>query len=606
MCGIVGYLGPRQAKDVVLDALKRLEYRGYDSAGIAVHTGKRVVVVKATGKIKTLEGRLRDMDVRGHLGIGHTRWATHGRPNDVNAHPHRCGPVVIVHNGIIENYLEIKERLEKENGSRFSSETDTEVVACLIASKYRGDLLEALMEAAQELEGSYAIVAISEEEPSRMVACRKDSPLILGVGDNEILFASDIPALLPYTNRIVALEDGEFVSVDQGGYAFYRGGERIDKPVKVISWSPVLAEKAGYKHFMQKEIFEQPRAVADTISSLFCVDDGSFGLFERGFEKRVKSAKRIRLVACGTSFHACLVSRYWFDRFSRLPVEVEIASEFRYRDLALCGDDLCIFVSQSGETADTLAALRMCKKSGCITVGVCNVMESSIAREAEAVVYTLAGPEIGVASTKAFTTQLAVLFIMSLYLGCVFGHLTERDAVRIYSPMLYIPGLIEEVLRLDAEIKRLAQSFLKTEHFLYLGRYLNYPIALEGALKLKEISYIHAEGYAAGEMKHGPIALIDEQMPVVVLAPCDKVYHKVKGNIEEVKARGGVVIAFTDKGNEELRGKCDWVFHLPKTVEYLTPFVYVIPLQLFAYHVASLKGCDVDQPRNLAKAVTVE
>ncbi len=606
MCGIVGYLGRRRAVDVIIDALKRLEYRGYDSAGIAIHDGKRIRIVKKQGKISALEEELRGRDLEGNTGIGHTRWATHGRPNDINAHPHRSGPIVLVHNGIIENYLELKERLSKDNGSRFVSDTDTEVVAALIHSKYRGDLLEAVLEATEELSGSYAIVVMSESEPGRIIAYRKDSPLILGVGEGEFLIASDIPAILPYTNKIIVLEDYEALEITEDGYRILKGGRPVLKEPKRVSWSPALAEKAGYKHFMQKEIFEQPRAISDTISSLISIDSMDFGLFENGFSQVLKRAKRIRLVACGTSYHACLTSRYWFDRFSRIPVEVDIASEFRYRDLTLSSDDLCIFVSQSGETADTLAALRMCNRADCITVGVCNVMESSIAREARAVVYTLAGPEIGVASTKAFTTQLAVLFLMSIYLGVVRGALSRDEARSLCEPLLYIPGMVEEALKLDEPLRELSRGYMKREHFLYLGRYLNYPIALEGALKLKEISYIHAEGYAAGEMKHGPIALIDENMPVVVLAPQDKVYEKVRANIEEVKARSGTVIAFTDRGNSDLDDKCDHVFYLPKAVEYLTPFVYVIPLQLLAYHIASLKGCDVDQPRNLAKAVTVE
>ncbi len=604
MCGIVGYFGNRNALEVILDALKRLEYRGYDSAGVAIHLGSRIEIVKRKGKIRVLEGELRRRELRGNLGIGHTRWATHGRPNDINAHPHRSGCIVVVHNGIVENYLELKEELSRTNN--FTSETDTEVVAALINHHYRGDLLEAVLEAARRLKGSYAIVALCDHEPTRMVAYRKDSPLILGVGDGEFILASDIPAILPYTNRVVPLEDHEAVVIGRDGFRILKDGKPVEKQPKVISWSPALAEKAGYKHFMQKEIFEQPRAIADTISSLVSLDTMDFGLFKPEFEERLKEASRVRLVACGTSYHACLVARYWFDRFSRIPVEVEIASEFRYRDLSLDASDLCVFVSQSGETADTIAALRMCNEAGCTTVGVCNVMESTIARESGAVVYTLAGPEIGVASTKAFTTQLVVLFLLAVRLGMVRGCLWQEEAKSICEPLLYVPGLVEEALRLDGFLRELAQVHMKREHFLYLGRYLNYPIALEGALKLKEISYIHAEGYAAGEMKHGPIALIDENMPVVVLAPKDKVYDKIRANIEEVKARSGIVIALTDKGNRDLNDKCDTVIHVPATVDYLTPMVYVVPLQLFAYHVASLKGCDVDQPRNLAKAVTVE
>ncbi|BAT71765.1 glucosamine--fructose-6-phosphate aminotransferase (isomerizing) [Thermosulfidibacter takaii ABI70S6] len=605
MCGIVGYLGNRNAIEIILDALKRLEYRGYDSAGVAVFDGKKIGIVKRKGKIRDLENAIRGLELSGTVGIGHTRWATHGKPDDINAHPHRCGPIVLVHNGIIENYLELKEMLQQGNGNSFYSETDTEVVACLIASNYKGNLLKAVLESVKQLKGSYALVVMSEQEPDKLMVYRKDSPLILGVGENEFFVASDIPAILPYTNRIIALEDDECAVIERSGFKIFKEGGVVVKEPKVINWTPALAEKAGYKHFMQKEIFEQPRAIADTISAYYSAD-GNFGLFQAPFIKKLEQVKRVRLVACGTSYHACLVSRYWFDRFTTLPVEVDIASEFRYRDLVIEPEDLCIFVSQSGETADTLAALRICNKANAVTVGICNVMESTIARESQSVVYTMAGPEIGVASTKAFTTQLVVLFLISVYLGYLQGTLPHEEVVTLCDPLLYVPGLVEETLKLNYILKSLANKFMKTEHFLYLGRYLNYPIALEGALKLKEISYIHAEGYAAGEMKHGPIALIDENMPVVVLAPVDKVYEKIRSNIEEVKSRSGIVIAFTDKGNQELEGKCDHVFYLPKTEEYLTPFLYVIPLQLFAYHVAALKGCDVDQPRNLAKAVTVE
>ncbi len=559
MCGIVGYIGKNDALPVIINALKMLEYRGYDSAGVAVFDGKTIRIVKRKGKIRELEQELSSKALKGTVGIGHTRWATHGRPDDINAHPHRCGPIVLVHNGIVENYLELKEKLQRENGNSFCSETDTEVIACLISSKYRGNLVEAVLEAVKELKGSYALVVMSEKEPEKIVAYRKDSPLILGVGDGEYFVASDIPALLPYTNRVVALEDDECAVLKRDGYLLLKNGREFSKEPKVVHWSTAMADEAGYRHIMQKEIFEQPKAVADTLNAYYSAE-GEFGLFEESFSQKLIEAERIRLVACGTSYYACMVSRYWFDRFSRLPVDVDIASEFRYRDLHIDKRDLCIFVSQSGETADTLAALRLCNSSGATTVGVCNVMESTIARESQAVVYTLAGPEIGVASTKAFTTQLAVLFLMAVYMGWIREHLSKDEVKSMCNPLVYIPGLMEEVLRLDGSLRDLARVYMKKEHFLYLGRYLNYPIALEGALKLKEISYIHAEGYAAGEMKHGPIALIDEQMPVVVVAPPDKVYEKIRSNIEEVKARSGIVIAFNPKFNTELEKICYHIF----------------------------------------------
>ena len=609
MCGIVGYLGERNVVDVVVEALKRLEYRGYDSAGIGVIKNGRIEIVKIKGKIRDLEEALKGRDLRGNIGIGHTRWATHGRPTDVNAHPHRCGSIAVVHNGIIENYREVKEEL-LEQGYSFCSQTDTEVIACLIERFYRnvGNLFEAVKLASRRLRGSFAIVVLSEHEPDVLVGYKKESPLILGLGDGEYFFASDIPAILPYTNRIIPLEDDDCVLVRREGFMIVNGERIVKREPIIISWSPVLAEKTGYKHFMQKEIFEQPRAIADTISGLYSFDSDEFYLFENeSFVDRLKSIERIVAIACGTSFHACLVGKFWLEKYARLPIEVDIASEFRYRDSVIDERTLCIFVSQSGETADTLAALKMCKSKGALTMGIVNVMGSSIAREATEVIYTHAGPEIGVASTKAFTCQLAVLYVFSLFMAKIRGILSSEEISRKYQELLKVPRLVEAVLEKDKGILELALRFLEAKNFLYLGRHLSFPIALEGALKLKEISYIHAEGYAAGEMKHGPIALIDKEMPVVVVAPKDRVYDKTKANIEEVKTRDGIVIALTQESNKELSNMVDYVIYFPDVKdEELSPFLSVVPLQLFAYHVAERKGLDVDQPRNLAKSVTVE
>ncbi len=605
MCGIVGYLGERNAVEVVLDALKRLEYRGYDSAGIGVISEGKLKVVKTKGKIRDLEAVLKEHDIKSKVAIGHTRWATHGKPTDVNAHPHVCDGIAVVHNGIIENYMELKEELASK-GYSFKSQTDTEVIACLIRECYKGSLLDAVYEASQKLVGSFAIAVICEKEPDIIVGYKKESPLVLGVGEREYLLASDIPALLPYTNRIIPLEDGDCILITTEGFVVLNKGREVKREILTVSWSPVLAEKTGYKHFMQKEIFEQPRAIADTIHGIYSFEEDRFYLVDKDFEEGLKNIERVIAVACGTSFHACLVAKYWIEKHVKLPIEVDIASEFRYRDPVIDERTLTIFVSQSGETADTLAALKLSREKGALTLAICNVMGSSIAREADEVIYTHAGPEIGVASTKAFTTQLAVLYALSLYMGKLKGRLGKREVASKFAELMKIPRLTEEALELDRELLTLAMKYLDKKDFLYLGRYISYPIALEGALKLKEISYIHAEGYPAGEMKHGPIALIDKEMPVVVVAPVDRVYEKVKGNIEEVKARDGIVIAFTSLGNKELKEKCDHVFYLPKVGEDFSPFIYVVPLQLFAYHVAERKGLDVDQPRNLAKAVTVE
>ncbi len=610
MCGIVGYLGERSAVEVIIDSLKRLEYRGYDSAGVAIHTGREIRIVKTKGKIGELEKLISSNPPIGKLGIGHTRWATHGKPDNINAHPHKVGKVVIVHNGIIENYRKLKNKLLGE-GFNLISETDTEVIAALINRYYNGDLFSAIKRAIDELEGSMAIVVMVEDKDDLLIGYRKDSPLILGIGEGELFLASDIPAILPYTRRFIPLDDDEFVVIEGNSFTIYNKHGKINKSVMVVNWDPISAEKGGYKHFMLKEIFEQPRAISDTIRGMYSFEDKDFYIFkENGNLVDRESLSRIRkvlLVACGTSYHACLTSKYWFESLAKVEVETDIASEFRYRDITDLDRTLAIFVSQSGETIDTLQAMRMAKKKGATTCSIVNVIGSSIARESDMVIYTNAGPEIGVASTKAFTSQLSVLFIMTLFLGILRKKLNYEDIEEYYQELMKIPRLIENYLeRANKEMESLSSRFLDSNSFLYLGRNLMYPIALEGALKLKEISYIHAEGYPAGEMKHGPIALIDNKMPVVILAPLGKVYEKTKSNIEEVNSREGISIIFTDEGNEELDDKGRYVFKVPVTLEVLKPFLYVIPLQLLAYHIANKKGLDVDQPRNLAKSVTVE
>ncbi len=605
MCGIVGYLGEGEAVDVLLEGLRRLEYRGYDSAGVALVRPGELRVVKSVGKIRDLERTLRR---RGggngfHLGLGHTRWATHGRPSESNAHPHVAGPIALVHNGIIENYWELREELAAL-GYEFASDTDSEVVAKLVQRYYRGDLFEAVGEVMGRLEGSYAIAVVSREEPFVLVGARKDSPLVVGLGEGEYFLASDVPALLPYTRRVVFLENRERVLLTpQGMTVVDEKGERVKGELQEITWSVSLAERGGYKHFMLKEIFEQPRAVADTIRGYVSLAKGAVDLpvgevLEGGIG-------RVMLVACGTSWHAALVGKLWMEAYAGVPVDVEIASEFRARDPVLDPKTLVVLVSQSGETADTLAALRIARGKGARTLAVCNVVGSSIAREADEVVYTHAGPEIGVASTKAFTTQLAVLYLLALAAGVRTGRVSEEGVSVCLKRLLALPGRMEEALSRDEGIATLARELYQAKDFLFLGRWLNYPIALEGALKLKEISYSHAEGYPGGEMKHGPIALVEEGLPVVVVAPRDRVYEKMVANVEEVKSRDGLVVAVVFP-SDPLQGRVDRYLEVPLVEEDLTPFLTVLPLQLLAYHIADRRGCDVDQPRNLAKSVTVE
>ncbi len=609
MCGIIGYLGPREAMPIILDGLKRLEYRGYDSAGMAVIGDQGIYIRRSLGKLMELEKLLHQNPLFGEVGIGHTRWATHGRPSETNAHPHLVGSIAVVHNGIIENYLELKEQLLKD-GHRFASETDTEIVSHLIVKHLtRGsDYLDAVRSTLKEIRGFYALVILNAEMPRMLVAARKESPLILGLGEGEYFLASDIPAILPYTRRVIFLEDGDLVVVKDGECLILdQEGERLERQEHTITWSPAMAEKAGYKHFMQKEIFEQPRALIDTFRGRIDPDLGEVVLPEVTLtDEEIKGLQKIFLVACGTSFHAAMVGKTLIESLCRLPVEVELGSEFRYRDPLVDSWTLLIPISQSGETADTRAGLSAGKELGAKTLAIVNAVGSSIAREAGSVFYTHAGPEIGVASTKAFTTQLVALYLIALFLARRLDRLSRFEVRHRLSELLKLPTWVQETLDRDHEIREIARQYMTAQNFLYLGRGLHFPIALEGALKLKEISYIHAEGYAAGEMKHGPIALIDQEMPVVVLATRSPVLEKIQGNIEEVAARGGRLIALTEEDNYQVQERVESVIPVPSVPLELSPIVLVAPLQLLAYHVADLRGTDVDQPRNLAKSVTVE
>ncbi|MBN2426719.1 MAG: glutamine--fructose-6-phosphate transaminase (isomerizing) [Deltaproteobacteria bacterium] len=609
MCGIVGYTGIQNASDIIIDGLRRLEYRGYDSAGIAtLNAQKKIEIRRAEGKLTKLEKILRTEPVEGCCGIGHTRWATHGRPSETNAHPHRSDGIVVVHNGIIENYLDLKNELQK-SGYQFSSETDTEIIAHLIHCHYQqaGNLESAVRLALQEVRGSYAIGVICEYEPGVMISARLGSPLVVGQGEGEYFVASDIPAILRYTKEMIFLEDGEMAVFSPSGMRFTTlDGQLIEKQSKTITWTLQMAEKGGYKHFMLKEIFEQPRAVTDTLTGRI-QESCSIYLEDLQLSKEIfKALNKIYIVACGTSWHAGMVAKYFFEKICRIPVEIDIASEFRYRNPIIDESTLTLLISQSGETADTLAALREAKGQGGKTLAICNVVDSTIPRESDGVIYTHAGPEIGVASTKAFTTQLIALYLLSLHAALCRGNLSAGDCARFAEELIKLPRKIESTLELDPQIQEIAKKFKDSTDFLYLGRGNQFPIALEGALKLKEISYIHAEGYPAGEMKHGPIALIDEQMPVMMIATRNDIFEKSLSNMEEVKARGGMIIALTDKPDEELDKRADAVLVVPETLDEFMPILTVVPLQLLAYHIAVLKGTDVDQPRNLAKSVTVE
>ncbi len=611
MCGIVGYIGrERSAQEVLVEGLRRLEYRGYDSAGVAIFSDDGLSVRRALGKLVNLDGLLRDEPLKGSVGLGHTRWATHGKPSEGNAHPHRAGSVAIVHNGIIENYREIRGELESA-GREILSETDTELIAHLIDEEIaRGaDLLTAVRGATRLLVGSYALGVLSDSHPDTIVVAKNGgSPIILGVGAGESFLASDIPAILPYTRQMLFLEDGEFAALSREGVQITDAdGQLVERPQKVIQWDPVSAEKGGYDRFMQKEIFEQPRAIRDTIGTRVRQDDGKLDLDGIDLSgEAVKKIERIFLIACGTAYYACLVGKYMIEQIAGIPTEVDLASEFRYRQPIVDQGCLVVPVSQSGETADTLAALREGKQRGARVLSICNVRDSTIARESHDVLYTHAGPEIGVASTKAFTTQLVVLYLLALKLGMERKTLVGRELDAAIADLRRLPRMVEETLQLDPQIRQVAHRYFKVPNFLFLGRGIMYPIALEGALKLKEISYIHAEGYAAGEMKHGPIALIDENMPVLVIANQSPVYDKVVSNLEEVRARDGQVIAIASIGDEKIAERADAVIRIPDLGEFLTAILATLPVQLLAYHVATLKGTDVDQPRNLAKSVTVE
>ena len=609
MCGIVGYVGREDAAPFLLEGLRRLEYRGYDSAGIAVLQDGKIEVRRSVGKLANLDKAVSERPVRGATGIGHTRWATHGKPSEENAHPHRSGGCVLVHNGIIENYVSLRDTLRHE-GYRFASETDTEVVAHLIerAMKQGGSLADAVVAATKEIRGSYAIAAMCEREPGTLVAARLGCPLVVGQPEGAGWVASDVMAMLAHTRDVTYLEDGDVAVVTGADVRILdREGRQIARAKTRISWDAAAAEKGGYPHFMLKEIHEQPQSILDTLRGRYTFESGGADLPDIGLtDAEFAAMKRVWIVACGTSWHAGLVGKYLLEEMARTPVHVDIGSEFRYRNPIVEKDDLFITISQSGETADTLAAAREAKRQGARVVSIVNVVGSTLARESDGVLYTRCGPEIGVASTKAFSTQLTALYLLALHLGRVRRLLTPDDVRSWLERYLGLPALVEHVLKREAEIISIAKRYHNKRNFLYLGRGINYPIALEGALKLKEISYIHAEGYAAGEMKHGPIALIDKEMPVVVLAPRDRLYEKTVSNLMEVKARRAPVIAFVSEGERALARVSDDVFTIPDVPELLTPIPFVVALQLLAYHIAVLRGTDVDQPRNLAKSVTVE
>lgn len=608
MCGIIGYTGKKNAVPIILDGLKRLEYRGYDSAGIAFFREKGIEVRKCTGKIKDLYSVMEADKPFSHTAIGHTRWATHGKPSEENAHPHRSDGIVIVHNGIIENYLPLKKKLIEE-GYKFTSETDTEVI-CHLIEKYSKDfpLEDAVRRALSEVKGAYALAVMNEKEPGKIVGIKKDSPLVIGLGDGEFFLASDVPAFLSHSRDVIFLDEGEMVVMTEDGVMVTTlDGLPVKKEVISVSWSPSMAEKGGYRHFMLKEIYEQPRAIADTMRGRFYPESGEVNIDEFGIDKGdLKELEKIFIVACGTSWHAALIGKYLIEEIARVPVEVDIASEFRYRNPILGQRNLLIAITQSGETADTLAAQREAKRLGAKVLSICNVVGSTASREAQAVFYTHSGPEIGVASTKAFTTQIIGLYLFAIGLARLRGAMDKESTTGLLRDLLFLPGLIEKVLTTDGEIAHIAKELFKADDFLYLGRGINYPIALEGALKLKEISYIHAEGYPAGEMKHGPIALVDEAVPSVFLAPKGRLYDKVLSNIEEVRSRGGRIIAVTNEGSAEVRSRSDYCIFVPETNPFLMAVLLAVPLQLLAYHIGVLRGCDVDQPRNLAKSVTVE
>jgi glucosamine--fructose-6-phosphate aminotransferase (isomerizing) len=639
MCGIVGYVGTKDSAPILVEGLRRLEYRGYDSAGLAVHTGRGVEIVRAVGKLSNLDNALRKNPLVGTTGIGHTRWATHGRPNEANAHPHVAGRVAVVHNGIIENHVDLRRDLERR-GVKFASDTDTEIVAHLVDEEVRGgaNLREAVRKALLKVRGAYAIAVVDGNAPDQIVVAKHDSPLVIGLGEGENFAASDIPALLAYTRDVIFLQDGEMAVLTKTSLEISRIEDNapVTRASKRIDWSPTQAEKGGYKHFMLKEIFEQPRAIEDTLRGRVDLQAADVIAAEVGVtEELAKKIGRVYFLACGTSAHAAMAGRYWVESLARIPATVEIGSEVRYRDPVFLPTDLVVAVSQSGETLDTLAAVKTAKAAGATVVAVANVLDSAIPRASDGSLYTHAGPEIGVASTKCFTTQLAALLMLAVYLGRRRGTLDAAGARRVLDALWHVPAQMREVLNQAEHIKHIARKHLRARDMLFLGRGTQYPIALEGALKLKEISYIHAEGYAAGEMKHGPIALIDEDMPVVVVCPKDNHYEKVVSNMQEVKAREGQLIAICTQGDTDVPQLClpenppsirpgsypppsmrpgsynafpaaPDVVMIPVAEPEVLPLLTVLPLQLLSYHMADLKGTDVDQPRNLAKTVTVE
>ncbi len=605
MCGIVGYLGQSEAYPILIEALKKLEYRGYDSAGMAVWCDGRIQIARQKGKVDELR-KMCDGRFRGDLGIAHTRWATHGTPSERNAHPHRADDVVVIHNGIVENYVELKDGL-RAKGHTFLSDTDTEVIPHLISERLKegADFAAAVRATLSEMSGAYALGIIRESEKT-LIAARKESPLVLGLGEGEFFVASDAPALVGRTNRFIFLEDDD-MAVMRGDTLTItdKAGQVVERKVHTINWTGAMAEKGGYKHFMLKEIFEQPRAISDTLIGRVKEEQGEVE-FEELKLPPLSRIKKIWMIACGTSYHSCLIGKHMFETALRVPVEVDIASEFRYRNPVIGKNDVVLLVSQSGETADTIAVMKEAKKLGVFTLSICNVLGSTLARDSNGVIFTHAGPEIGVASTKAFTTQISVFYLLMLHLAKKMGAMDTEGVRQSISEMRKIPHKIQQVLDQSGPMEELARKYMHFNNFLYLGRGINYPVSMEGALKLKEISYIHAEAYAAGEMKHGPIALIDENMPVVFVSPNDQTYKKTCSNIEEVVSRRGNIILCTDGENHEMAPKSSTVLHVPAAPYFLQPMVFTVPLQLFAYHIANLLGTDVDQPRNLAKSVTVE
>jgi len=624
MCGIVGYVGKKPVVPVIIDGLRRLEYRGYDSAGIAVcGNGEGLQIRRAEGKLRNLEEAIRLKPLDGTYGIGHTRWATHGRPSEENAHPHRdcTGKIVVVHNGIVENYVTLKRKLIEE-GHRFTTETDTEVIAHLVEKYFiktdnghRLSLEEAVRKSVSQLTGVFALAVIAVDDPNKIVAARNGPPVVIGLGKDEYFVASDVPAILYHTRDLFFLADGDLAVITPNGVKLTDfKGQPVVRQVQHVTWDPIMAEKGGFKHFMLKEIYEQPRAVRDTTLGRISQETGHIFLDEMGVtEAEFKASRKINIAACGTSWHAAQAGKFMIERMARIPVEVDYASEWRYRDPIVPPDTLTMVISQSGETADTIAAQREAKAKGSKTLAICNVVGSMITREAAGTIYTHAGPEIGVASTKAFTAQLTALYLFALYLAETRGTMSAEQAQKAVYELTRLPGKLEHILTHDENCEELAKLYVRSQDFLFLGRGIHYPIALEGALKLKEISYIHAEGYPAGEMKHGPNALIDENLPVVILATRDVNdelsslrYEKTMSNLKEVKARSGTVIALATEGDDEIKEAADHVLYVPPAPEELLPILEIVPLQLLAYHIAVRRGCDVDQPRNLAKSVTVE